>query len=67
MRSENWAYLIDWLRTPDADWLVDEAVLGGLPLHEAEALLVDFDITPSRAELQRLAAEIDALLVTGAA
>ena len=60
-----WGNVKAWLRTSNADWFLDEAVLGGLPLYEAEELLVDFHIPATKANLKQLGVEVDAALREG--
>jgi hypothetical protein len=61
-----WKPVCEWLRTKDAEYFVDAAVLGSLPAWEAEELLIDHDIAVSPASLRRLGLEIDAAIQEGA-
>lgn len=54
-----WNYVADWLKTPEADWFVDDAVMGSLPVHEADALLAEFDIVANVESRRTLALLID--------
>jgi hypothetical protein len=60
-----WQGVRGWLRTSDSDWFHDEAVLGGLPLYEAEELLLDYGIRPTADNLRRLGRELDESLMEG--
>jgi hypothetical protein len=65
MPQNRWTAVRHWLHTNDADWFIDAAVLGGLPKHEAEDLLQDFDIAATPEALSKLGREIDAALQDG--
>jgi len=60
-----WKGVRAWLRSSDSDWFHDEAVLGGLPVYEAEELLLDFNIPATAANLSQLGREVNASLLQG--
>jgi len=60
-----WAGVRSWLRSSDSDWFHDDAVLGCLPVYEAEELLLDFGIEATPAALRQLGRAIDESLVAG--
>lgn len=65
--TEQWSELERWLRSPDAGWFVDGAVLGNVPLYEADEILEDFGIVPSRSSRIRLGRAVDEALCSGEA
>lgn len=60
-----WTQVDAWLHTAEADWFIDEAVLGGLPEYEADEVLVDFDIIPHRESRRTLALLVNAAISDG--
>lgn len=58
--------LARWLRSPDADWFIDAAVLGELPAYEAGEILADYGLADVAENLRWLRHEIDAACREGA-
>ena len=63
--THKWVRLIAWLRTSEAHYFLDEAVLGGMPLWEAEELLQDYGLAPSKENLRELGRQVDRALAEG--
>jgi hypothetical protein len=59
--GEMWDALRGWLRSANADWLVDEAALGELPLDTAEEVLEDYGIAATPANLLELGRTLEAV------
>jgi hypothetical protein len=65
LHSSDWSALRRWLRTSDADWFLDDAVLGAVELATAQEILVDYGVEPCPESYRQLGREINAALAEG--
>ena len=60
-----WEALDNWLCSREADWLLDDAVLGCLPTYAVEEVLADFGIENSRDSRRRFSRSVNETLGEG--
>lgn len=65
--GEKWAALDRWLRSSDAHWFVDDAVLGGLPVYAVDEALEDYGITATPENRRQVGYLVDAAIREGVA
>jgi len=63
--THRWVKLQAWLRSSDAHYFLDEAVLGGMPLWEAEEVLADYGLPVTKENLRELGRQVNRALSEG--
>ena len=63
--KQRWNDLDRWLRSPNGDHVLDDAVLGSLTVDEVHELLEDYGLPTDRTAVRMFAGLLDAALAEG--